>query len=260
MTTDGTKTIYSWDNDKGEIAQKTETVKRYSDILENPLNDDLDDQIRAIESLLENKDFKSSKQSEHRDILVSTLDALREIQRNGLELSLDKLESVRLDLYAHLSRNPSSEISTELNKIYSSLEEYTSKFERQEILKVSLNEQYEKAQSLEVGKKIEVLKEVHDQFLELSRGNSEISEWAEHYRLVTEWDIQVAKESQTKLEKWRQPEVSMGSTDPFAGYKYQVIVTIENDPTLLKNERNLAQKYPHNTTIVHMEKNGDYQV
>jgi hypothetical protein len=24
MTTDGTKTIYSWDNDKGEIAQKTE--------------------------------------------------------------------------------------------------------------------------------------------------------------------------------------------------------------------------------------------
>jgi hypothetical protein len=39
MTTDGTKTIYSWDNDKGEIAQKTETVKRYSDSLENPLSD-----------------------------------------------------------------------------------------------------------------------------------------------------------------------------------------------------------------------------
>jgi hypothetical protein len=38
MTTDGTKTIYSWDNNKGEIAQKTETVKRYSDVLENPLH------------------------------------------------------------------------------------------------------------------------------------------------------------------------------------------------------------------------------
>jgi hypothetical protein len=38
MTTDGTKTIYSWDNNKGEIAQKTETVKRYSDVLENGMS------------------------------------------------------------------------------------------------------------------------------------------------------------------------------------------------------------------------------
>jgi hypothetical protein len=51
MTTDGTKTIYSWDNDKGEIAKKTETVKRYSDSLENPLSD-LANQIKKIEKLL----------------------------------------------------------------------------------------------------------------------------------------------------------------------------------------------------------------
>jgi hypothetical protein len=31
MTTDGTKMVYSWDDSKGEITQKTETVKRYSD-------------------------------------------------------------------------------------------------------------------------------------------------------------------------------------------------------------------------------------
>ncbi|CAC9965807.1 hypothetical protein, partial [uncultured Gammaproteobacteria bacterium] len=59
MTTDGTKTIYSWDNNKGEIAQKTETVKRYSDVLENPLHD-LDDQIKEIEKLLGSEKFQSS--------------------------------------------------------------------------------------------------------------------------------------------------------------------------------------------------------
>jgi hypothetical protein len=55
MTTDGTKTIYSWDNDKGEIAQKTETVKRYSDSLENPLSD-LANQIKKRQSLELNLD------------------------------------------------------------------------------------------------------------------------------------------------------------------------------------------------------------
>jgi hypothetical protein len=45
------KCVYSWDNNKGEIAQKTETVKRYSDVLENPLHD-LDDQIKEIEYLV----------------------------------------------------------------------------------------------------------------------------------------------------------------------------------------------------------------
>jgi hypothetical protein len=126
-------------------------------------------------------------------------------------------------------------VSKELNRIYSSLEKYVSNIEMHSKLQLSLYEQYEEAQSLEVGKKIEVLKEVLDQFLELSRGNSEISEWAEHYKLVTEWDIQVAKESQTKLEKWRQPTVFMDSTDPFVGYKHQVIVTITDAiPNLIK--------------------------
>jgi hypothetical protein len=39
MLTGGTKTVYSWDTDKGEITQKTETVKNYSEALKNPLVD-----------------------------------------------------------------------------------------------------------------------------------------------------------------------------------------------------------------------------
>jgi hypothetical protein len=152
-----------------------------------------------------------------------------------------------------LERNSGSEIPTELNKIYTSLKEYIFKIERQEALKVSSDEQYDKVQSLEVDKKIEELEKMYDQFLELSRENSSMGEWAETYKSFVERDIEVTKESQGELEKWDQPVVSMDSTDPFVGYEHQVIVTIENDPILLKNGERLVAKYPHNTTIVHSQ-------
>jgi hypothetical protein len=37
-------------------------------------------------------------------------------------------------------------------------------------------------------------------------------------------------------------------------------MTIEDDSDLIRNELRLAEKYPDNTTIVHMDKNGNYQV
>jgi hypothetical protein len=37
MLTGGTKTVYSWDTDKGGMSQKTETVKSHSGVLKNPL-------------------------------------------------------------------------------------------------------------------------------------------------------------------------------------------------------------------------------
>jgi formyltetrahydrofolate synthetase len=51
MLTGGTKTIYSWDADKGEITQKTETVKSHSEVLKNPLIN-LNEEIQRLEELL----------------------------------------------------------------------------------------------------------------------------------------------------------------------------------------------------------------
>jgi hypothetical protein len=48
MKTGGTKTIYSWDTDKGEITQKTETVKSHSEVLRNPLVN-LNEEIQRLE-------------------------------------------------------------------------------------------------------------------------------------------------------------------------------------------------------------------
>jgi hypothetical protein len=39
MKTGGTKTVYSWDTDKGGMSQKTEMVKSHSGVLKNPLGD-----------------------------------------------------------------------------------------------------------------------------------------------------------------------------------------------------------------------------
>jgi hypothetical protein len=99
-----------------------------------------------------------------------------------------------LIIKTHLERNSGSEIPTELNKIYTSLKEYIFKIERQEALKVSSDEQYDKVQSLEVDKKIEELEKMYDQFLELSMENSSMGEWAETYKSFVERDIEVTKE------------------------------------------------------------------
>jgi hypothetical protein len=57
MLTGGTKTIYSWDTDKGEITQKTETVKSHSEVLRNPLVN-LNEEIQRLEELLMSKKIK----------------------------------------------------------------------------------------------------------------------------------------------------------------------------------------------------------
>ncbi|CAB9545195.1 hypothetical protein BROOK1789C_2240, partial [Bathymodiolus brooksi thiotrophic gill symbiont] len=230
MTTDGTKTIYSWDNDKGEIAQKTETVKRYSDSLENPLSD-LANQIKKIEKLLDSKKFQSHKKSKHQDILVNTLEVLHEIQRNGLEHSLGKLEPVRSDFHAHLEQNPSSEISTKLGKIYSFLNEYMRKLKAYSMLQSSLYEECDKAELLGVDRKIEKLEDIRNQLSKTLRGESDMNLWAKKDRSYIERRIQRAKKSQEKLREWKQPVVTMDNTDPFIGYEHQVVVTVGNDQT-----------------------------
>ncbi|WP_202753113.1 C80 family cysteine peptidase, partial [Bathymodiolus thermophilus thioautotrophic gill symbiont] len=261
MTTDGAKTIYSWDNDKGGIARKIETVKRYSDILENPLND-LNDQIKEIEKLLKSEQIQSSEQSKHRNTLVSTLNVLYEAQKNGLEASFDKLKQAKENFYAHLKENP----STRLKKIYSPLESLTLKVKNQILertdreshaLALSLQRQNQDAQTLEVGQKIEKLKDVYNQFVELSKNNPEMRQWAEENRLNIGKQIQLAQEFQAKITKMGAPKVAQGGTDVLVKYKHQVIVS--TDP-MLSDELLLAGKYPDNTTIIATDIQGNYKV
>jgi hypothetical protein len=63
------------------------------------------------------------------------------------------------------------------------------------------------------------------------------------------------------LKKWEVENIKQGHiTDPFVGYIRQVIITTEDDPNSIQDESRLAAKYPNNTTIVHMDINGNYKV
>jgi hypothetical protein len=78
-------------------------------------------------------------------------------------------------------------------------------------------------------------------------------EQLKHDISAIEYEIQVAKESQAKFEKWDVRKVKQGNiTDLFVGYKRQIIMTTENDPELFQDQSELAGKYPDNTTIVYM--------
>jgi hypothetical protein len=47
----------------------------------------------------------------------------------------------------------------------------------------------------------------------------------------------VAEESQVKLKKWEVESIRQGRmTDPFVGYIRQIIMTIEDDLDLIRNE------------------------
>ncbi|VVM27857.1 hypothetical protein BSPWISOXPB_3150 [uncultured Gammaproteobacteria bacterium] len=103
--------------------------------------------------------------------------------------------------------------------------------------------------------------------MDLASRSVEVRKQLEHDISAIEREIRVAKESQVKLEKWDISTISHISnisqnsiTDPFVGYKRQIIMTTENDPELFQDQSELAGKYPDNTTIVYMDKNGNYKV
>jgi hypothetical protein len=86
-------------------------------------------------------------------------------------------------------------------------------------------------------------------------------EQLKHDISAIEREIQVAKESQAKLDKWEVGSIRRDPiTDPFVGYTRQILITTTDDLELIQNEIRLAEKYPDNTTIVHMDKNGNYKV
>ncbi|VVH59726.1 hypothetical protein BSPCLSOX_1185, partial [uncultured Gammaproteobacteria bacterium] len=270
--TGGTKTVYSWDTDKGGMSQKTETVKSHSGVLKNPLIN-LNEEIQRLEELLKST---SEKQSKHSDLLSRTLYAFRafhEVREYELGFYHSDLKAFKLNFDEHLRTNPNSEIIGELNRINVVLQDFITDIEAQDLRRTEqsvqqsvllVREKYEATKVLEVGDKVKKLGRTHKWLLSLASRSSEMHEQLKHDISAIEHEIRVAKESQAKLEKWNVSnisDISQGDiTDPFVGYKRQIIITIENNPALIRDELRLAGKYPDNTTIVHMDENGNYKV
>jgi hypothetical protein len=124
-----------------------------------------------------------------------------------------------------------------------------------------VRETYEADKVLEIDDKVKELKRTHKWFLDLASRSSKMRDQLRHDILTIRHEIQVANESQAKLEKWEVKNIEQGHiTDPFVGYIHQVIITSEDEPSLILDELRLAEKYPNNTTIIHMDENGNYKV
>ncbi|WP_202784741.1 C80 family cysteine peptidase, partial [Bathymodiolus thermophilus thioautotrophic gill symbiont] len=268
MRTGGQKTVYSWDSEDNRITSETQNAKITTNVLIDPLND-LNEEIQRLEKLLESKKFESKRGADY-DILTEALHVFNIAQENELKGSLAELTQLRADLYAHLEAYPSSEIAKELSGMHSFVKDLVvdtqAQISREEkekayiALTLSVAEKYKKAHVLEVNRKIVALTDIHDQILEISKSNLEFRERLEMDRLGIERQIQIAREDQIELKKWRYPKVVKGSKKLLGKYAHQVIITEVDDLIILKNAESLAGKYPLNTTIINMDAYDNYQV
>jgi hypothetical protein len=88
---------------------------------------------------------------------------------------------------------------------------------------------------LEVGNKIKELKRTHEWFLELASHSPAMHEHLKYDILTVKHGIQMAEDSQAELEKWDVRNIRQGHiTDPFVGYRRQVIITTEDDFELIR--------------------------
>ncbi|CAB5499794.1 C80 family cysteine peptidase, partial [Bathymodiolus thermophilus thioautotrophic gill symbiont] len=123
MKTGGAKTVYSWDEAvEGNIKERSETVKRYSDSLENPLGK-FDDQIREIDRLLDIKPMSESTEK----ILTDTRNALLEINLayhtapDNLSHIVSLLARHELKLKAYLDEHEDTQVKKSLEAFCDSL-------------------------------------------------------------------------------------------------------------------------------------------
>jgi 23S rRNA A1618 N6-methylase RlmF len=123
-----------------------------------------------------------------------------------------------------------SEIIGELNRVNAVLQDFITDIE-QDLRRTELEqsvllvrEKYEAAKVLEVGDKVKKLKKTHEWFLDLASRSPEMREQLKHDILTVKHEIQVAEESQAKLEKWEVGNIRQDHiTDPFVGYTTGII-------------------------------------
>jgi hypothetical protein len=262
MTTDGTKTIYSWDNDKGEIAQKTERVKRYSDSLENPL-DIYDDCIKLINTLIE----KEKTGDTHAFLLdikerIERAEATPSEEAKHFETKSDFLQQAHRDLTKYLEQNLDLATKEDLKALNNVLAKLF--IETTDKLLSFTSDRFQDAADLDIDRKIlsyeniksdmEMLINRYDMFFK----SNDRKYVAESSLETLSEEISLAKNSNIFL--WDQGKISDAYSTPDAKYIHRVIIQLEDDNLITENSANSTGKYFENSTLIHMNKEGEYRI
>ncbi|VVH50455.1 hypothetical protein BPUTSESOX_415, partial [uncultured Gammaproteobacteria bacterium] len=273
MRTGGQKTLYSWDSDKGEITQRTETVKSHSEQLENPLGG-FDEYSKLLNELIQKKSSTSSKHYTFLRRLKEDFQRAKELEPGVIKTKI--FEKMFEDLDRHL---PGRE--TKYQKQFDRLSVMTRKY-AENALAYHLENRFNKGE-LDIDVSVDMLKDIAglslgDQLTRIERAKSEFE------RLLSQDEINLEKnaarkawakvcvrkaseivsditESQRALSVWDKTTVTnQFEVSPDPRDTHYVVVQLQDNPDIEKGSANIAGKHFKNSTLIQMDKDGGYRI
>ncbi|CAB5507256.1 hypothetical protein AZO1586R_2307, partial [Bathymodiolus azoricus thioautotrophic gill symbiont] len=272
MRTGGQKTLYSWDSDKGEITQRTETVKSHSEQLENPLGG-FDEYSKILNELIQ----KEGKGSNNYDFL-RRLEAgfqMTKVLEPGI-LKTKNFERMANDLDRHLQvRN--IKYQTQFNKLSAIARKCA-----ENALAYHLEDKLNKGE-LDIDASVDMLKDIAGLSLVeqlrhikgvkgefeglLSKDeinldkNTARKAWAEECVKKASEIVSDITKSQYALSVWKRKRVTNKyNTAPGPRDTHCVVVQLQDDQAVANSSAALASKHFGNSTLIKMDNNGDYQI
>ncbi|WP_139699679.1 C80 family cysteine peptidase, partial [bacterium endosymbiont of Bathymodiolus sp. 5 South] len=256
MLTGGTKTVYSWDTDKGEITQKTETVKNYSEALKNPL-DDFDDHLPLMDEMMQSLDTLIEDEGERKkcyDFLNKLKEDIQQVREMNYESSVEFLREIASDIEENLGTQA---IKVKLEKVHRFVQ---SRIENPFVSSL-IDKMYKNKSGSDIDKKLEMLEGMKSELDAYQENQSKYEPAAQNFLDGLRFFIDSSQRSQYALQQWEKFTVpDTHEVSPFSKNTYHVFVQLEDDSVIAEGATFLTGKHFTNSTLIQMDKEGNYLV
>ncbi|VVH51606.1 hypothetical protein BPUTSESOX_399, partial [uncultured Gammaproteobacteria bacterium] len=256
MLTGGTKTVYSWDVDKGGMSQKTETVKSHSEVLKNPLGD-FDDHLTLVDEMMQSLDTLIEDEGERKrcyDFLNKLKEDILQTKEMNYESRVGFLREIASDIEDNLGTQA---IKVKLEKVYGFVQ---SRIENPFIY--GLIDKMDKSKSgSDIDKKLEMLEGIKSELDAYQENQSKYEPATQDFLNGLRALIDSAQRSQYALQQWEKFAVpDTHEVSPFSKDIYHVFVQIEDESIIAESSAALTGKHFTNSTLIQMDKEGNYRV
>ncbi|VVM24228.1 hypothetical protein BSPWISOXPB_246 [uncultured Gammaproteobacteria bacterium] len=272
MLTGGTKTVYSWDTDKGETTQRTEAVKSHSEKLENPLGG-FDEYSKLLNELIQKEGKDGSNYNFLRKLEAGF--QMTKVLESGI-LKTKNFERMANDLDRHLQvRN--IKYQTQFDKLSAIARKCA-----ENTLAYHLEDKFNKGE-LDVDASVDMLKDIAglslvEQLRHIAGVKSEFERllskdeinldqnaarkaWAEECVRDASIVVNGITRSQQVLSVWKHKRVTNRyKSAPGPRDTHYVVVQLQDDPTMANSSSAIASKHFGSSTLIKMDNNGDYQI
>ncbi|CAC9644983.1 hypothetical protein, partial [uncultured Gammaproteobacteria bacterium] len=256
MLTGGTKTVYSWDTDKGRMSQKTETVKSHSEVLKNPLGD-FDEHLTLVDEMMQSLDTLIEDEGERKrcyDFLNKLKEDIQQAKEMNYESRVGFLRKIVGDIEENLGTQA---IKVKLEKVHGFVQ---SRIENPFIS--GLIDKMDKSKyGSDIDKKLEMLEGIKSELDIYQENQSKYEPATQDFLNSLRFFIDSAQRSQYALQQWEKFAVpDTHEVSPFSKSTYHVFVQIEDESIIAESSAALAGKHFTNSTLIQMDKEGNYRV